>query len=118
MSSDDPGPYGQPQYGQAQYGQAQYGQAQYGRVGRGTNSLAIASLSLGVAQIVASILTGIPAIVLGFIALNQIRQTGEDGRGMAITGIVLGFVGIILTALFIIFFFAIVHGLSSNTAAS
>jgi hypothetical protein len=36
------------------------------------------------------ILAGIPAIVLGFVAINQIRHTGEDGRGMAIAGIALG----------------------------
>jgi Domain of unknown function (DUF4190) len=50
------------------------------------------------------------------MALRQIRQTGEDGRGMAIAGIVLGFVGIIATALLIIFFVAIIHGLSQNSA--
>jgi hypothetical protein len=123
----EPGPSGQPQYDQPQYGQPQYDQPQhgqpqggapYGRVGRSTNSLAIASLCLGIGQVVAWILAGIPAIVLGFMALNQIRQTGEDGRGLAITGIVLGFIGIIATALLIIFFVAIIHGLSNNTATS
>jgi Domain of unknown function (DUF4190) len=103
-----PGPYGQP----GAYQAGPYGP--YTRVGRRTNPLAIASLCLGIGQVIAWILAGIPAIVLGFMALNQIRRTGEDGRGMAITGIVLGFVGIIGMALFIIFFIAIFHAAQSN----
>jgi hypothetical protein len=62
------------------------------------------------------ILAGIPAIVLGFMAISQIRQTGENGRGMAIAGIVLGFVSIIATAVLIVVFMVLVHGLSNNTA--
>lgn len=109
------GPADQPQYSQPQYSQPQYG-GPYRRAGRNTNVLAIASLCCGIGQVIAWILTSIPAIVLGFIALSQIRQTGEDGRGMAIAGILLGFVGIILFALFIIFFIAIIHGLAHNSA--
>jgi hypothetical protein len=115
MSSDgfdpagNPPPLGQPG-GYSQPGP--YGQ--YARVGRRTNPLAIASLCLGIGQVIAWILTGIPAIVLGFMALKQIRQTGEDGRGMAIAGIVLGFVGIIALALLIIFAVAIYHAASSS----
>ncbi|RZS64864.1 uncharacterized protein DUF4190 [Agromyces ramosus] len=36
------------------------------------------------------------SIILGFIALNQIKKTGERGRGLAIWAIVLGFVSIII----------------------
>jgi hypothetical protein len=110
-----PGPYAQPGGAFGQPGAYQAGPyGPYTRVGRKTNALAIASLCLGIGQVIAWILAGIPAIVLGFMALNQIRQTGEDGRGMAITGIVLGFVGIIATALLIIFAVAIVHTASTN----
>ena len=42
------------------------------------------------------LLTGIPAIVLGHIARRQIRQTGEAGDGMALAGLILGYVGLIL----------------------
>jgi hypothetical protein len=56
--------------------------------------------------------------VLGFVAIGQIRRTGEDGRGMAIAGIVLGFISIIVTAvvIVIIVYVVMVHGLSNNTA--
>ncbi|MBV9456071.1 MAG: DUF4190 domain-containing protein [Bradyrhizobium sp.] len=35
------------------------------------------------------------ALILGIIALNQIKARGESGRGMAIAGIVLGAIGIL-----------------------
>ena len=51
-----------------------------------TSGFAVASLVLG-------ILGGaILAIVFGFIALNQIKKRGLRGRGMAIAGVILGFV--------------------------
>ncbi|MGW4929355.1 DUF4190 domain-containing protein [Agromyces sp. NPDC004153] len=36
------------------------------------------------------------SIILGFIGLNQIKKTGERGRGLALWAIVLGFVTIII----------------------
>ena len=36
------------------------------------------------------------SIILGFIGLNQIKKTGERGRGLALWAIVLGFVSIII----------------------
>jgi hypothetical protein len=120
--ADQPDAYGQPQYGNApKYREAgPYGQpgpyVPPGRAGRKTNSLAIASLCCGIGQLLVGILAGIPAIVLGFVAINQIRHTGEDGRGMAIAGIVLGFISIIATAVLIVVFMVLVHGLSNNTA--
>ena len=103
--NDGAGPYGQPGP-----------HVTSSRVCRKTNSLAIASLCCGIGQILVGILAGIPAIVLGFVAIRQIRQTGENGRGMAIAGIVLGFVSIIATAVLIVVFMALVHGLSNNAA--
>jgi hypothetical protein len=120
--AEEPGAYGQPRYGNApRYREVgPYGQpgpyVTRSRVGRKTNSLAIASLCCGIGQILVGILAGIPAIVLGFVAISQIRQTGENGRGMAIAGIVLGFVSIIATAVLIVVVMVLVHGLSNNTA--
>ena len=51
-----------------------------------TNGFAIASFILG-------LLTGtLLAVIFGHVALSQIRRTGERGRGMAITGLVLGYI--------------------------
>jgi hypothetical protein len=59
-----------------------------------TNGMAIASLVLGILWLywVGSIL----ALVLGYAAKNQIDRSGgaESGRGLAIAGIVLGWVGV------------------------
>jgi hypothetical protein len=74
----------------------------YGQPGRPTNSLAIAALSCGIAQIVAGPLAGIPAVVCGIKSLGQIQRTGEDGRGMAKVGLTLGIIGLILEVLAII----------------
>lgn len=61
-----------------------------------TNDLAIASLACGLAQILFGPLTAIPAIILGHMARAQIRRTGEQGDGLALTGLVLGWGVVIL----------------------
>jgi hypothetical protein len=75
-----------------------------GYTGQSTNGLAIASLILG---IVGGFLCGIGsivAIVLGAVALNQIKASNgrESGAGMAKAGIILGVVWIGLVILWII----------------
>jgi hypothetical protein len=63
---------------------------------RGTNGLAVASLVLGIAQIFICIIGGILALVFGYIARRQIDESGgtQGGRGMAVAGIILGWIGI------------------------
>jgi hypothetical protein len=61
---------------------------------RPTNQLAIAALVCGLAQVFFWLFTGIPAIVLGHMARRQIRRTGEKGEGMALAGLVLGYIGV------------------------
>jgi hypothetical protein len=62
---------------------------------RQTNALAITSLVCGICQIPFWFLAGIPAIICGHIARSQIRQTGEDGDGMALAGLILGYLGVL-----------------------
>jgi hypothetical protein len=62
---------------------------------RPTNSLAIAALVCGIAGFVTGI-TCIPAIICGHIARGQIRRTGEQGDGMALAGLILGYVSVVL----------------------
>ncbi len=69
---------------------------------RSTNGLAIAALICGVCQVFFWFLAGIPAIVLGHLARKQIRQSGEAGDGMALAGLILGYVGLALTVLFVV----------------
>jgi hypothetical protein len=58
-----------------------------------TNRLAIASLICGIGQLVAAFPAGIAAIILGHMAHRQIRETGEQGDGMAVAGLILGYIG-------------------------
>jgi Domain of unknown function (DUF4190) len=115
--------YGQPQYAQHPYGQAPYGQAPYGQAPYGqpypppygyplaqrTNGMAIASMVLGILWIywIGSIL----ALIFGYMAKNQIRERGEAGSGMATAGIVLGWIGVGILALVLLF--GVAAGVSS-----
>lgn len=55
----------------------------------GTNGMAIASLVCSLFGWIC-IIGGILGIIFGFMALGQIRQSGQGGRGLAIAGIVIG----------------------------
>jgi hypothetical protein len=57
---------------------------------RGTNGMAIASLVCGCCGFPFFGLTALPALVLGLAALSSIRRTGQEGRGLAIAGTILG----------------------------
>jgi hypothetical protein len=68
------------------------------------NGLAVASLVFGFAQFLVGPVATVPAIVLGHMARNQIKQTGEQGAGLALAGLVLGWGAV---ALGIILMFAV-----------
>jgi len=59
---------------------------------RSTNGMAIASMVLGIVWVywIGSIL----ALIFGYLALNEIRRSKQAGEGMAIAGIVLGWIGV------------------------
>lgn len=92
-----PPPYGQPPYGQPPYGHGGYAYAPP----RSTNGFAIASMVLGILWIywIGSIL----ALIFGYVARNQIRAGNQQGDGMAIAGIVLGWIGVGILLLLIVF---------------
>jgi uncharacterized protein YacL len=54
-----------------------------------TNALAIAAL-------ISSFFISLVGVVLGHVALNQIKTTGEGGRGLAIAALVIGYVSIVV----------------------
>lgn len=59
-----------------------------------TSGLAIGAMICGIAEIFTFGLAAIPAVILGHLARSQIKQTGERGDGMALAGLVLGYLGI------------------------
>jgi hypothetical protein len=81
--------------------------------GQRTNVLAIVALILG-------IVVPIGGIICGPIALGQIKRTGENGRGLAMAGLIIGIVltlvGVIIIIANIILFAAIANsgGLSTS----
>ena len=95
-------PYGAP----AQYGQQggpfnAYGQPAYYGLPPEPKGLSIASMCCGIAAFVGLgifLLPQLAAVILGHLALKR----EPSGRGMAIAGLVLGYVGIALTILVIV----------------
>ena len=68
----------------------------------GTNGNAVAALVLGIIglPIICPLLApSIIALVLGYRARRQVRETGQEGGGMATAGIVMGWIGTIVGAL-------------------
>jgi hypothetical protein len=78
-----------------------------------TNGLAVGSFVCGLLQVFSFGLTAIPAVILGHNARKQIRRTGQQGDGLAIAGIVLGWLGL---ALFVLLMIALVAGSVALTA--
>ena len=79
-------------------------------MGPRTNSMAVASMVCGIGQIFFWFLAGVPAIVFGHIARRQIRETGEAGDGMALAGLIMGYVGVLLPIILIVGVAAAVAG--------
>jgi len=67
-----------------------------------TNGFAIASLACGLGQFMFGPLATIPAIVFGHVARGQIRRTGEQGAGLALAGLILGWATVILAIILIV----------------
>lgn len=71
---------------------------------RSPNGMSIAALIMGIAGLFFCGLTSIVGVVLGHISLGQIKRTGEEGRGMAIAGLVLSYFGILCWLLVVVVF--------------
>ncbi|HET7014819.1 MAG TPA: DUF1707 and DUF4190 domain-containing protein [Streptosporangiaceae bacterium] len=80
--------------------QPQYPQRLIGVPSR-TNGLAGVSLGFGIGQILLPIFGAVVAVVCGHVARSQIRRTGEQGDGLAVAGMVLGYIGILIPFLLI-----------------
>ncbi len=67
----------------------------------GTNSMAIASVVLGVAEFFTAGLTAVPAVICGHVARRQMKLNGQRGDGLATSGLVLGYMAIIFWSVLI-----------------
>ncbi|GAA2046939.1 DUF4190 domain-containing protein [Leifsonia soli] len=111
-----PGQPGQQPYGQPAYGQPAPGYAQpYGQPAAKSPILSILSLVGGILGILLNIawgigfLFGIAAVVLGFIGRNKEPQA----KGFWLTGIILGFVSILIAIIYWIFLAIIFASIAS-----
>lgn len=113
-------PYAQPAYGQPTYDQS--GQPDYTQTGYAANGVPPQGAypnqpygygygypaqrtwnAMAIAGFVCSFFVAIVGLVLSIIGLNQIKRTGEKGRGLAIAGIIISAVQMVVTVLFIVF---------------
>lgn len=95
--------YSAPAYAAAPVtGQAGYEQAP------GTNVLSIISLIASIVGFVwlLPLIGSLAGAIMGHIALGQIKRSGDKGRGLAIAGVVVGWVGFGLAVLGLILFFS------------
>lgn len=76
-------------------GYTENGQPVYGSGPTGTNGLAIASFVVSL-----SMLLGFLAIPFGHVARRQIRQSGEQGAGLALAGLIIGYLSLGVFAVF------------------
>lgn len=66
-----------------------------------TNTMAIGSLVASLVGVCCGI-GSIVGIILGVVSMNQIKQTGENGHGLAIAGIAVGVVTLLINAVWTI----------------
>lgn len=112
QGSVPPQPGGQPP--QQYYGQQPYYAPQSNGIGVAGGVVGIVSLVLAFIPFIdfVAIVGSIVAIILGAIGVQRANRLGGAGKGMAITGIVTGAVGIAITVLFIAVVYSIfaTHG--------
>ena len=115
-------PSGAPTYGMPTYGAPAYGTPGFAGPGYpansyvappSTNGLAVASLVCACAGVVPFFfgLTCVLGIIFGFVARSQIRKTGgvQQGAGLALAGIIVGFSLIALAVIGIVVLAAVGH---------
>ncbi|KRC50270.1 MULTISPECIES: DUF4190 domain-containing protein [unclassified Nocardioides] len=108
--------YGQQPPAQQPYGQQPYGQQPYGGYGGygyaappPTNGMAIASLVVSIVGLFAC--CGGPSIVgaiLGHVARKQINERGEAGAGLALAGIIVGWIAFAIFVIVVAFYSVVI----------
>lgn len=74
---------------------------------RPTNTMAIIAL-------IASIIVSLVGVILGHIALNQIKKTGEGGRGLAIAALIIGYIGVAAWVIGIFIWIAVIASIGMS----
>jgi hypothetical protein len=121
IKAPEGGPLITPPPGWQQTGYA-YG---YPAPSRPTNNLAIAAMVVALVSLISCPLIGAVAVYLGNRARTEIRASGEDGDGMALAGVIVGWCAVGLSALLVLvmvayfgFFAVMLASLAGTSAAS
>ncbi|MCA0378690.1 MAG: DUF4190 domain-containing protein [Actinobacteria bacterium] len=85
-----------------------------------TNTMAIVAMISSIVGWFAFGSLCVVGVILGHISLKQIKQTGEGGRGMALTGLIMGYIGIAgwIIGLILFFIFLGIAGVSLAAAGA
>jgi hypothetical protein len=108
-----PAPVGYGGYGPPAPGGYGYGPPQ----SAGINGMAIASLVCSLLGMLCCGVGGLLGIILGVISLGQIKERGQDGRGLAIAGIAIGGAAIVLGVILAIFSAVLNHSPQTDSGA-
>lgn len=104
-----------PTFASAPYGHGTYVTTQK------TNVLAIVSMIVSILGAI-WVLPGIGSLagaIMGHISLNQLKTSGEKGRGMALAGVIVGWIGLGIMALFLAFVLVVIFaGFADFTGGS
>lgn len=95
--------YAAPQFGNAPY-VAPYVEAPRQPVAttlKDTNTYALVGVIL-------TFLVPVAGIIFGHLGLNQIKRTGDAGRGLALTAVIYGYCAIVLSILFIVLYIGVI----------
>ena len=90
------------------YGAAPAAPQAYAPQGYGQPAAADKWNVLAIISLVSAFFVSLAAVICGHIALSQIKKTGEKGRGLAIAGLVLGYLGLVAGLIFIIVMVAVI----------
>ena len=67
-----------------------------------TNTMALIGFVLSLCGFVVGPLAAVAGIVLGHIGLNQIKKTGEQGHGLGVAALIMGYIQVALIALVLV----------------
>ncbi|GAB2528025.1 DUF4190 domain-containing protein [Paramicrobacterium agarici] len=57
---------------------------------------------MAIVGFILAFIVNIVGAILSFVALSQIKKTGEKGRGLAIAGVIIGLASLVITIIYII----------------
>jgi len=116
-------PYAPPAYAQPQpaYAQPQPAYApQYAQATAAppTNVLAVISMISSIVGVFFWGIFAVAGVIMGHIALSQIKKRGEGGRGMAVAGLIVGYVAIGVWLLIAAFLLIVAFGFLATAGSA